>query len=127
MPGLRRIAILLLLGLVSTGSGLRAAPFPKPDLDAALAQLQGGDAAGAATALTAITVREPGNAAAWQALGTARLRLHEYDPAISAYLRALRLQPDSPRIFYSLGTAYAAKHETGAAFEWLQRAAATRR
>jgi hypothetical protein len=127
MPGLRRLTILLLLGLVSTGSGLRAAPFPKPDLDAALAQLQGGDAAGAATALTAITVREPGNAAAWQALGTARLRLHEYDPAISAYQRALRLQPDSPRIFYSLGTAYAAKHETGAAFEWLQRAAATRR
>ena len=50
-----------------------------------------------------------------------------FDAAIDDYGRALKLQPDSPRVFYQLGTAYAAKLDADHAFEWLQRARASGR
>ena len=117
----------LMLALVAAGAGLRSAVAGEPTLAAAIGLLQGGDAAGAAQALTVITIHEPGNAQAWRLLGTARQQLHAYDLAISAYQHALRIEPDSPRVYYSMGTTYAAKHDAGQAFEWLGRAAATRR
>jgi tetratricopeptide (TPR) repeat protein len=117
--------------LAAWAAGARAAPAaasaPDAALSAALAQLQAGDAAGAAKALRVITSREPHSAQAWRALGTAEQQLHNYDQAIAAYQHALQIEPDSPRLFYSLGTAYAAKHDSQQAFEWLGRAAATRR
>jgi hypothetical protein len=70
---------------------------------------------------------EPRNAAAWRALGTADLRLHRFSRAISAFKHSLILQPDSPRNFYSLAVAYAGKHDSARAFEWLERARATHR
>ena len=70
---------------------------------------------------------EQRNAAAWRAQGTAELRLHRFDGAIAAFQRSLALQPDSPRVFYSLGVAYAGKHDPVRAFEWLERAGATHR
>ena len=67
------------------------------------------------------------SAQAWRALGKARAQAHEYDQAIDAYQHALRIEPDLPRVLYSLGAAYAAKHDPEHAFEWLTRAAATHR
>jgi hypothetical protein len=96
-------------------------------LDEALSRLQAGDASGAATALRGITASEPGNVAAWRALGKACRQLHDYAEAVSAYQHVLQLEPDSPRDFYGLGSAYAAQHDAGRAFEWLGRAAATHR
>jgi len=113
----------LLTASIAAASGASSAP----SLSAALAQLQAGDAAGAAVALRAITARESANAQAWRALGTAEQQLHNYDPAIAAYQRALKIEPDSPRTFYSIGAAYAAKHDPQQAFVWLERAAATHR
>ena len=128
MPFIARFAAALaLLGVAAAGAVPQAATIQKPTFSAALAQLQAGDAAGAAQALRVITAREAGNAQAWRALGTAEQQLHHYDQAIAAYQRALQIEPDSPRIFYSIGTAYAAKHEPQQAFEWLGRAAATHR
>ena len=66
-------------------------------------------------------------ALAWRNLGKARAQLHDYDQAIAAYQQLLKLEPDSPRVFYSLGTVYAAKQDLDRAFEWLGRAAATHR
>ena len=73
------------------------------------------------------TQAEPRNAAAWRVRGTEDLRVHRYGAAISAFQHSLGLQPDSPRNFYSLGVAFAGKHDAEHAFEWLERARASRR
>src|SRR4029077_14223699 len=41
--------------------------------------------------------------------------------------RALVLEPDSPQLFYSLGSAYAAVHDAASAWRWLARARASHR
>jgi tetratricopeptide (TPR) repeat protein len=98
-----------------------------PNLNAALSQLQNGDAAGAAKSLRQITSFDPQNAAAWRALGTADMMQDHFTAAIADYSRALKLQADSPRVFYQLGAAYAAKHDSRHAFEFLERAQASHR
>ncbi|HEY2633189.1 MAG TPA: FG-GAP-like repeat-containing protein [Steroidobacteraceae bacterium] len=77
--------------------------------------------------LAASVHAEQRSAAAWRAQGTAELRLHRFDGAIAAFQHSLALEPDSPRVFYSLGVAYAGKHDPLRAFEWLERASATHR
>jgi hypothetical protein len=106
--------------LASPGTG-------PPSLDAALLQLQSADAAGAARSLRRITAFDPQNAAAWRALGTADMMQDHFTAAIADYSRALKLQADSPRIFYQLGAAYAAKHDSRHAFEFLELAQASHR
>ena len=96
-------------------------------MDAALSHLQNGDAAGAAKLLRRVTSFDPQNAAAWRALGTADMQLKLFSAAIADYGQALKLQADSPRVFYQLGAAYAAKHDARHAFEFLSRAQASRR
>lgn len=124
----RPLAAGLLCCLAPVCTTVFAAAAPEAAaLSAALAQFQAGDAAGAARALGEITARDPGNALAWRNLGKASAQLRDYDGAIAAYLQALKLEPDSPRVFYSLGAAYAAKQDPGRAFAWLGRAAATHR
>jgi hypothetical protein len=98
-----------------------------PSIESALSQLQNGDPTGAAKSLRAITSADPNNAAAWRALGASETALRHFDAAISDYRRALRLHPDSPKVFYQLGVAYAANHDPHHAFEWLGRAQATHR
>lgn len=98
-----------------------------PTLESALFQLQNGDATGAARSLRAITSTDPTNAAAWRALGASETALRHFDAAIGDYRRALKLHPDSPKIFYQLGVAYAANHDSQHAFEWLGRAQASHR
>jgi hypothetical protein len=98
-----------------------------PTLESALSQLQNGDAGGAAKSLTAITSADPRNAAAWRALAASELGLHHFDAAIGDYRHALLIEPGSPKVFYQLGVAYAAKHDSQHAFEWLGRARASHR
>lgn len=102
-------------------------PHPRPTFQTALDQLQRGNPAAAATSLRLVTSDEPSNAAAWRSLGMADLMLRRPDQAISAFNRSLELEPDMPRVFYQLGAAYAVKHDTNHAFEWLARAQATHR
>jgi len=83
-----------------------------PTLESALSQLQNGDATGAAKSLRAITSTDPTNAAAWRALGASETALRHFDAAIGDYSRALELHPDSPKVFYKLGVAYAANHDS---------------
>ena len=77
--------------------------------------------------LEALTRKDAKSARAWGALGSAYQQLHEDRRAIDAYQHALALEPDSPKIFYSLGSSYAAVHDAQHAFEWLGRARASRR
>ncbi|MEP6885303.1 MAG: FG-GAP-like repeat-containing protein [Gammaproteobacteria bacterium] len=96
-------------------------------LSAALRQLRNGDAVGAERALRRITAVEPGNAPAWRALGTADLQLKRFDSAIAALQRSLKIEPDSPRVLFTIGSAFAGKHDSDRALRWLQRAQATHR
>ena len=121
---MRILTLIVLLLLTACGAATTAAPA---SLDSAVRALQGGDATGARTMLEALTRREPRSAAAWAALGRAYQQLHEYRRAIEAYHRALALEADSPRLFFSLGVCYAALHDATRAFEWLGRARASRR
>jgi hypothetical protein len=118
-------------GLALSCAGALAANAPPgaapPSLESAASLLQNGDAAGAAKSLKAITSADPGNAVAWRALGASEMALHHYDAAIDSYGRALKIQPDSPKVFYQLGAAYAAKHDARHALEWLERARDTHR
>jgi hypothetical protein len=98
-----------------------------PTLETALSQLQGGDTTGAVKSLKAITSADPNNAAAWRALGASETALRHFRAAIGDYGRALKLHPDSPKVFYQLGAAYAATHDSQHAFEWLGRAQASHR
>ncbi|MGH8252881.1 MAG: FG-GAP-like repeat-containing protein [Steroidobacteraceae bacterium] len=96
-------------------------------IDAALAQLQAGDAAGAATVLRRLTARDPRSVPAWRGLARASRQSHDYAQAIRAYRQVLQLKPGSPADFYGLGSAYAGRHDIDNAFKWLARAAATHR
>jgi tetratricopeptide (TPR) repeat protein len=98
-----------------------------PTFESAMTQLQSGQVAAAAKSLKAITAAEPENAAAWRALGIADLQLKRFDAAIADFWHALGLQADSPRVFFQLGEAYASKHDSEHAFEWLARAQASHR
>src|SRR5579872_3065079 len=98
-----------------------------PSLDAAVSQLQAGDASGAAKTLRLITAAEPGNGAAWRALGASDMALREYTAAIHDYRRSLQIEPNEPKVFYQLGAAYASQRNTNEAFKWLEKAHASRR
>jgi hypothetical protein len=121
----------LCLGLcfcgIAIGAALASPRADPPSLDAALSQLQSGDAAGASKSLRRVTSFDPHNAAAWRALGTADMMLEHFDAAIADYSHAIKLQADSPRVLYQLGAAYAAKHDSRRAFEFLSRARASHR
>ena len=115
---------LLVAVLATTGS---AQPPAEPTVAAAAARLQAQDPAGAARILEAVTAREPANVRAWRLLGVAYQNGKELDKALSAYRKALAIQPDAPQILYNVGTAYALRQDADAAFEWLVKARATRK
>lgn len=115
---------LLIAALTVTGT---AQPPAESTVAAAAARLQAQDPAGAARILETVTAREPANLRAWRLLGVAYQSGKELDKALAAYRKALEIQPDAPQVLYNIGAAYALKHDTNAAFEWLGRARATRR
>jgi hypothetical protein len=117
-------ALLCIAGAVAAADEVTVTPAK---LGAALAQLQHGNAAGAVESLRRITVAEPRDAVAWRALGSAYLQLHHFDQAIFAFRSSLKIEPDSPRVFYNIGSAYGGKHDANSAFKWLESARATHR
>src|SRR4029077_4542728 len=89
--------------------------------------LQAQDPAGAARILERVTAREPDNARAWRALGVAYQRSKALEKAMTAYRKALDLEPEAPQTLYNIGTLYARQQNPDAAFDWLRKAKATRR
>jgi tetratricopeptide (TPR) repeat protein len=69
----------------------------------ALAHGKAGDYAGAANFYVQITEKHPDDFSAWLALGTARHRTEQFEPAREAYLQATQLRPESPLPWHNLG------------------------
>jgi FG-GAP repeat/Tetratricopeptide repeat/FG-GAP-like repeat len=69
----------------------------------------------------------PQTAREWRQAAAAKYRQKDYDGALQAYKKSLELEPESPASMYGLGTIYALKNDKEQAFDWFQRAKATRR
>jgi hypothetical protein len=111
---------------VSAGGGQTAASSA-PTIADAQARLQANDAAGAAALLETITARSPGDANAWQLLGTSYLRTKAPERALTAYQKALAITPGDAQLLYNIGVAHAVAKNADAAFEWLAKARATKK
>jgi hypothetical protein len=126
---LKNVALLgLVLGSWADPWGEPAPPQASgPTLSAGVARLQANDLDGAVRILDEVVAREPQNGRAWRTLGLAHQLRRDWERAISAWRRALDVEPGAPAPLYSLGLAYAGKHDADRAFEWLAKARATRR
>jgi hypothetical protein len=122
-----RCCVLPVAIAASLAPGPRQATAAPPTLAAAMKLLQTGDAEGAVQVLQHITTREPQDGRAWRALGQAHQRLRHFGPALDAYQRALAVEPAVPSPLYNIGVVYGAKHDADRAFEWLDKAKATRK
>jgi len=69
----------------------------------AVAYGKAGDHAKAAEFYAQITRKHPEDFSAWLALGTARHRTEQMEPAREAYLRATQIRPESPLPWHNLG------------------------
>ena len=118
---IRFIVALALLVALSAGAQTQ----PAPGLAEGFAKFQSGDFADAVKILESVTSREPANVRAWRVLGNAYIRTGQLDEALSAYHRALELQPDFPAALYNTGVIYAMKGDPDNAFKWLNKAKAT--
>jgi hypothetical protein len=99
---------------------------PAPTLGAAQARLQANDPEGAAAILGALIGGQPGNVQAYRLLGTALRRTKKFDEALAAYMKALELQPGHPSTFYNMGVLWALQGDEDKAFDFLDRAKATK-
>ena len=111
--------------VVALGVGV-IAQQPAPEVQKAFGLLQSGDAAGAVKVLEEFTQREPNNVRAVRLLGAALIQAKEYDKALPVLKHSLELEPNSPNALYNTGVVYALKGDKDAAFEWLQKAKATK-
>ncbi|UPG87385.1 tetratricopeptide repeat protein [Luteibacter aegosomatis] len=95
-----------LAGCASQGTLPPAVPAPadvateRADADRAYAS---GDIARAAKLYEAVVGALPDDADAWYRLGNARFRLQQSDAAVTAYDRAVQLDPRHARALYNLG------------------------
>ena len=69
----------------------------------------------------------PQTAREWRQVAVARQREKNYDGALQAFRKSLELEPSSPSALYGMGNVFALKGDRDQAFEWLERAKATRR
>lgn len=90
-------------------------------------KLRANDPAAAVVILEQIVAKEPGHVVAWRLLATALQRSKAYDRAIAAFQQVLVLQPDATQMLYNVGATHALAGNAAKAFEWLDRAKATRR
>jgi tetratricopeptide (TPR) repeat protein len=58
---------------------------------------------------------QPKTAREWRQAGAARQKAKDYDGAIEAYRKSLEIEPDSPAVFFNLGTTHALNHQVDAA------------
>jgi tetratricopeptide (TPR) repeat protein len=82
----------------------------------------------AAGILEPLSEAEPNNAMVWTNLGAAYLgnpilaRDEEHEKAISAFQRAIELNPSAPNVAYNLGLIYRDRKEYDTAIHWFERA-----
>lgn len=69
-----------------------------------------------------LTTKSPEVVNYWNQLGTAYMRLDEWDKAINTYKKLLELQPNTKEAFVNLGIAYKEKGQLSTARNYLSRA-----
>ena len=125
----RQVCWLILLNLLAAGLSM---PKEMPEkatqvLAAARAALQNADYRGALNILGPAMNMLGSNPTAWRDLGVAHLKLRESAEAEHAFSKALTIEPKNANLLMFLGLTAAQAGHTEEAFEWLQKARATRR
>jgi len=120
------LSTLLALGAPAALPAQSSAPAVVASVPAAMAQMYGGDAAGAARMLEGITTAEPQNVGAWRLLALCYRKSGELDRAQAAYGRAMALDPRSPATMFDLAGVYALQGSTDSAFALLARVKSSR-
>jgi hypothetical protein len=100
---------------------------PEASLGSAFTLLQANDADAAIKILKEITTEQPSNVRAWRMLGTAYHQKKDWDNAIRVFEKSFELDPQYSTTLYNLGAAFAQKGDKTKAFEWLEKARATKR
>ena len=106
------LSAFLSLGIPVTLAAQGSAPPTAASIPAAMSHLYGGDVAGAAKMLEAITAAEPRNVSAWRLLALCYRKSGDLDRARAAYRRAMVLEPDSPTTMFNLAGVYALQGKT---------------
>lgn len=117
---------LLLVSAIQAMSSTPPSSKGEKVLAEAVQALQGADYRRAIRLLDPAMTVLAHNSAAWRSLGLAHLKLHESDAAQAAYSRALSLEPANQTPLIGLGIAAAQMGRSDEAFDWLQKARATR-
>jgi cytochrome c-type biogenesis protein CcmH/NrfG len=88
------------------GAGGMEASVQDPEFQAAMVAVGQQDWQQVVAKMGAYTQRDPGNADAWNELGHAYRKLGQMDPALKAYGKALKINPDHKGAHEYLGEAY---------------------
>ena len=88
------------------GAGGSEASVQDPDFQAGMAAVRRQDWQQVVARMGAYTQRDPSNADAWNELGHAHRKLGQIDPALSAYGKALKINPKHKGAHEYLGEAY---------------------
>jgi hypothetical protein len=115
----------LLATALSTGAGTWARQAP--GIPQAIAAIQKQDWDGAIAILEPLTKSQPENPRVWSLLGLAYHSKKELDKALAAHLKAAEFPQTRPAAYYNIAMVYALKGQKDRAFEWLEKARATKR
>jgi hypothetical protein len=124
-------AVALQAGSIQAAPGSAVAPAAANANSTSLGDpqsaLQTGDAAKARQILAALLIRDPGNAPALRMLGSAQLKLKDFEGALASLTASLTIEPNAPQTMFALALVHAARQETDPAFDWLGKTKATRK
>ncbi|MBA2685565.1 MAG: FG-GAP repeat protein [Gemmatimonadaceae bacterium] len=111
--------------LIAWSNARAQASQAAPSTSAAMSHFYGGDAAGAARILEAITTATPNDANAWRLLARCYRQMGELDRATIAYRRAIALEPNAPAALFNLAGVYSLRGNSDSAFALLAKVKAS--
>ena len=121
------IAVVLALFAALALPGAQSPPGSAKELADSQAKIAAGDFAGATLILEKIAASDPSNQLAWRQLGFVYLKQKKIAESRKAYEKLLALSPGSPQASYNIAVGYALEGNKEAAFEWLEKAKATKK
>jgi hypothetical protein len=121
------IAVALALFAALALPGAQSPPGSAKELADSQAKIAAGDFAGATLILEKVAARDPSNQLVWRQLGFVYLKQKKIAESRSAYEKLLALSPGSPQAYYNIAVGYVMEGNEDAAFEWLEKAKATKK
>ncbi len=115
-------AVLAITDLRASGQAAQPAGVPQ-----AVAAIQKQDWDGAIAILEPLAKSQPENAQVWRFLGFAYQSKKDLDKAMAAHLKAAEFPETRPAALYNIAMVYALQGKKDAAFEWLDKARATKK